>query len=246
MKLIFLIYKAWLQQSRDILSLGILVLTTPVLFLMYYSLTNGESNSFLPILILLSVIMVVFSSSLVVAKEIESKTIIRMLLAGIPYYLVILGLCMVQFLLSILSIVFTLFLFYKFDIYSFSILTKIFYSACLTSLCCIWIGASIGSLAKNTLKAFSISSLIMFILLILSGAMFPIPQVEITFSYYSQVNLFDFIPSLIFIKSIQSITSVNNNYLGLMVSNTINCLFYLFLAIAIFQFSNFKKVNDVP
>lgn len=245
MKLIYLIQKAWIQQSRDILSLVLLISTTPILFLLYYSITLGESKEFITLLILLSVIMVVFSSSMVVAKEIESKTIIRLILADIPYYQGIIGLCLVQFFLSIISILLTFIFLYFYEIYNKEILIEFFYFATINSLTSIWIGASVGSLTRNTFKAFTISSLLMFLLLLLSGALFPIPRKEILLLNSIQIGLFDFMPSNLFLQSINSILESNKSKSGnLLFQNSFLSFFYFVVAIAFFQISKTKKVND--
>lgn len=245
MKLIYLIQKAWIQQTRDKLSLILLISTTPILFLLYYSITLGESKEFLTLLILLSVIMVVFSSSIVVAKEIESKTIIRLILAEIPYYQGIIGLCLVQFFLSIISILFTFIFFYFYEIYNIEILIKFYYFAIINSLTSIWIGASVGSLTRNTFKAFTISSLLMFLLLLLSGALFPIPRKEILLLHTIHLSLFDLIPSNLFLQSIYSILESNQTQSGiLLLQNSLLSFFYFVVAIAFFQISKTKKVND--
>jgi ABC-2 type transport system permease protein len=203
MKIIFsLFYYSGLQQIRDYYSLFINVLTTPILFIIYFTFTNTTKHPFVPVLILLSSLMVVFSTAMVVAYEVENRTIFRFSLAEIPFYKVFIGLNLFQILLGSLSEIFLICLVCLSGIIPISNLPTIilycFLMICSSSL----FGSIIGATSGNVFRAFSLASFVMFLLLFLSGGLFPLPEYYLTWDQEIRIDLMNFIPSNAFLKLI--------------------------------------------
>lgn len=226
--IIYLFYYSGMQQFRDLYSLFINIFTTPILFLIYISFSNTNKHPFIPVLILLSSLMVVFSTAMVVAYEVENKTMFRFSLAEIPFYKLFIGLNLFQIFLGFLSTLSLVCLICFFGIIPFSDAPLILYYCFIMIFSSSMIGSTIGALSGNVFRAFSISSFIMFVLLFLSGGLFPLPSYFVTWNQEKWIDVLDFIPSHAFLKILFNAMHFNStNKQDLFASNLI-LIFFIF------------------
>jgi ABC-2 type transport system permease protein len=141
---------------------------------------SGERTPFelyVPNLLVFAMIMLVFSSAMVTAREVERGTLERLRLtrmrpgewiAGTAITQALLGACSVT-----LTFVFAMVLGFDARPAALPVAAGI---ALLTGIACIGIGTIVASTARSVAQAFAIASFFMFLLLLFSGVVFPIPE----------------------------------------------------------------------
>jgi ABC-type transport system involved in multi-copper enzyme maturation permease subunit len=196
------IFRILKQIQRNPLNTILSLFTTPFVLMSFFLTTKYSSDSssffdlqvFIPRIIILSLVMSIFPVAMAITEELESQCVLHMRMAGMNSGKILLGLAipyyMIGFFSSLFSIVLSIAIGLK--IYNFPLLLGII-SLGLVSL--VGIGILIGSLSRNSLQSFFISSLIMFLMIIFSGMIFPAPSVTLFTILDQTIDVFFFLPT---------------------------------------------------
>jgi len=211
MKLPLFTHKAWLQQSRDPGGTLLTLLTTPVCTALYGLLMpdaqapalsgapgipNGSVfERYVPGLLVLSIIMIIFSSAMVLAREVESGAMLRIRLWPVSTFDVLGGTCLVQLVLAAVGTGLTLGCARLLGFQPRGSLFLILMLATLSSTASIGLGLVVASFAKTQGRAFLVASVLMFLLLLFSGVVFPRPSVTWFYLHDVAVGPFDLLPT---------------------------------------------------
>lgn len=198
----------------------------------------SEFKSFVPGFLVFSIIMIVFSTTMMLSYEIESNLIFRYKISKTTVFEYLIGSGSIQFLNAaiaiLLSITLTHFLGFMFK----GNFLFIFLTCLLGALSTIGIGLWLASFLKNSNQAFLVSSFVMFLLLLFSGIFFPKPNVIVSLGKSVHFNLFDLLPTAnlkqvidgILLKK-ETVTDVKDKLLLILISS----LFYLSMGILFFR-----------
>jgi hypothetical protein len=187
------------RQGRDPLSFS-LTLATPSFFaVFFYAIMEQEDafQAFIPRLAVFSAIMLIFSTSLVVSREFEARTVDRLRLSGVHVLSYVLAILSTQTSIGIFSLV---------ALYGTSLLLGFdagnhhmtYLSVFLVSaVSCSSVGIGVASLARDVPRTFVFSSFVMFLMLLFSGIVFPAPDVLLLnlLSTYHAVQTLDSLES---------------------------------------------------
>jgi len=150
---------------------------------------------FVPGFLVFSILMIIFSTAMMFAFEIESHLILVYRLTKTSIFEYFLGSGSIQLINSILtislSIILTSMLGYSFE----GKMGTVFLVCLLGSLCSIGFGMIVASFTINSNQAFLSSSFIMFLLLIFSGILFPSPNLSFCLGENESINIFGFLPT---------------------------------------------------
>jgi len=151
---------------------------------------------YVPGLLVFAVIMIIFSSSVPMAREVETGTMVRLRMSMMNTLDLMIGMSLVQFILGVLSIGLT-FLTARFlgfeSAGSTGLALLISSAACFSS---IGIGMMVVSLSGNMTQTILISSVAMFLLVLFSGVIFPVPE-SVLFSFYGfDIGPLDLLPTV--------------------------------------------------
>lgn len=152
-------------------------------------------EAYVPGLLVFAVIMLIFSSSMSVVRELEAGTLSRLRLTPASSTEVLMGLSAVQLILGALSVLLTFATARLLGFRSEGSLVLAAFVAVLASLASIGIGMFVASLARTQARAFLISSVAMFLLVLFSGIVFPQPEVTLFTVAGQAVDLFDALPT---------------------------------------------------
>lgn len=153
-------------------------------------------DSFVPGLLTFAIIMLVFSVSGAVSREIESGAFIHLRMSSLTPVQMISGLSIVHFCAGIACVFVTL-LTIKLTGFSFEgSFYGILILCSLTIISAISIGIIIASLARSRHKTLLASCIIMFLFVLFSGIMFPVPDIEVLRLGQNTVSLFDLLPTI--------------------------------------------------
>jgi ABC-2 type transport system permease protein len=150
---------------------------------------------YVPGLLVFAVIMLIFSSSMSVVREIEAGTLARIRLTSVNSVHLLFGLSAVQLLLGLMSLLITLSLAALLGFESQGSLLLAMAIAALASIACVGIGMVVASLAKSQTRAFLIASAGMFLLVLFSGVVFPRPRLTLFDIGGRSFDLFDILPT---------------------------------------------------
>lgn len=191
------------QQLRDIGGTLLTLLTTPVFTVLYGLLmhakdtvTGGNAfDKYVPGLLVLSIIMIIFSSAMSLAREIESGAMRRVRLWPVSTFSVLGGSSAVQLALAVMGTCLTLGCASLLGFRSEGSLVLVLALATLAATASIGLGLVVASLAENQSRAFLVASVLMFLLLLFSGVVFPRPSATLFHVNGTAVGPFDLLPT---------------------------------------------------
>lgn len=237
-----LLSKSARQASRDLLGLAITVLTAP-LFVLFYSLIYGDSDvvpfeTYVPSLLIFAVIMLIFSSAMSIAREVEGGTLERLRMSPMGPLHYLLATSLFQGLLGAASVGLT---FLSATLLGFqsagSILLAMLVTA-LAALACIGLGVWVASLAKSVNQAFLIASVFMFLLLLFSGAVFPLPELSALILFGVSIGPLDLLPTVHAVNALSDVLILGKGFMEILFSLlAMTLLSALFFALGWWRFA---------
>lgn len=162
-------------------------------------------EAYVPGLLVFSVIMLVFGSSMTVARGREAGTLGRLLLTPVPAPVVLLGVSLCHLLLGALSVGLTLLTAHLLGFQSRGSIGLAFLVCIIACMASIGIGMIVASLSRTQARSLLISCVAMFLLVLFSGIIFPRPELLVTVSDGLQVDLFGLLPTVPLVKALHSI-----------------------------------------
>jgi len=150
---------------------------------------------YVPGLLVFAVIMLIFSSSMSIAREVESGTLERLKMTRMNTFDIMAGISAVQLILGMISVMITFLTARALGFQSAGSIILALSLAMFASLASVGIGMMVASLSRNMTLAFLISSVAMFLLILFSGIIFPRPEVTLFYLYNHPVGLFDILPT---------------------------------------------------
>lgn len=163
---------------------------------------------YVPGLLVFAVIMMIFSASMAVAREIESCTLDRLKMTPLTTLDLLTGISALQLIQGLFSVTLT---FLAATALGFKSAGSISYAFFISGIACfasVGTGMVIGGISKTQNRAFLISSIAMFLLILFSGVIFPRPEVELFQLAGYEVNLFDFLPTTHMAKGLEKILTL--------------------------------------
>ncbi len=157
--------------------------------------TRTPFEAYVPGLLVFAVIMLIFSSSMSVVREVESGTLARLRLTPVTSLDLLFGLSSVQLLLGLASVLLTLATAGLLGFRSEGSLLLAMAIASLACLASVGIGMVVASLSKTQTRSFLISSVAMFLLVLFSGIVFPRPDITVLTVAGQTIDLFDLLPT---------------------------------------------------
>lgn len=154
----------------------------------------SEFDLYVPGLLVLAAIMVIYMAAFSAASEIEKGTMTLLRLSRVRPWQLIAGMTVPHLIMTAVSIAVTLAFALLCGFHVSGSLPAALLIGTLTGLSSIGIGLACGCLARTTVKAFLVASVPFVFLIFLSGAAFPMPRLELfTVGGYG-VSPFDILP----------------------------------------------------
>jgi ABC-2 type transport system permease protein len=189
------------QQVRDRVGTALTLLTTPAFAGLYGMLGRGDVghdrafDAFVPGLLVLSVIMIVFSSAMALTREVESGAMRRVRTWPVSASAVLGGSASVQLVLAVAANALTLLTARAMGATVGTSALTVLALCALTSVSSVGLGLCVAGLSQTQGRAFLVASLVMFLLLLFSGVIFPRPQVHWLTLRGMQLGPFDLLPT---------------------------------------------------
>lgn len=157
--------------------------------------TRTSFELYVPGLLVFAVIMLIFSASLAVAKEVEGGTLVRIRMTPIRTLELMAGMSLAQLIQGLLSVLLTFLTAQMLGFQSAGSITPAFFLAGIACFASVGVGMIVASLSRTMVRAFLISSVAMFLLILFSGVIFPRPEVTLFHLGGHSIGLVDFLPT---------------------------------------------------
>lgn len=172
---------------------------------------SGKRSPFevyVPGLLVFAVIMMIFSASMTVAREIESCTIDRLKMTPLTTIDLLTGISALQLIQGLFSLTLTFLVATALGFKSAGSISYAFFISGIACFASVGTGMVIGGISKTQNRAFLISSIAMFLLILFSGVIFHRPEIELFQIGGYQINLFDFLPTTHMAKGLEKILTL--------------------------------------
>lgn len=158
------------------------------------SASKTSLDAYVPGLLILAIVMLIFQASMSVAREMESGTLIRLKMAAMKPADFLAGISIVHIAIGMLSIALTLLVAQALGFHSQGPIWVAFVVGAITILPIIGVGLIIASLSRGVSQAFIIANFPMMLFMFFSGSLFPVSKI-LTFQLGGHtIGLFDILP----------------------------------------------------
>jgi ABC-2 type transport system permease protein len=169
---------------------------------------RSEFDIYIPGILIISIVMLVFIVSMTIASEIESGTLKRLKLSGMKTYQLLVGMSLPTILWGIISLLLTLLVAVGlgFDSQG-SILLAILVGA-LTSIAVVGVGLIVAAFSKSVSQAFILANFPLIFFMFFSGAVYPIPRISLFSIGELQISIYDILPPTHAVVALNKILSL--------------------------------------
>ncbi len=158
------------------------------------SAARTEFEMYVPALLILSVVLLIFQVSMVIAREVESGTLRRLQMTNMTSFDFLAGVSLTQVLISGISVMLTFLVAVLLGFRSQGSFWLAILIGVLTSFSIVGVGLIIASLARTVSEAFIYANFPLIFLMFFTGAVFPIPPIPLFSIAGRSIGLADIFP----------------------------------------------------
>jgi|CXWL01.1.fsa_nt_gi ABC-2 type transport system permease protein len=158
------------------------------------SAARTEFETYVPALLILSVVMLIFQVAMTVAREVEGGTLRRLQLTHMTSFDLLGGISATQVLIGVASVVLTFLTATALGFHSQGPLWVAILIGAMTSLSIVGVGLLVACFSRTVSEAFIYANFPLILLMFFTGAVFPIPPIPLFTIGGRTIALFDFLP----------------------------------------------------
>jgi ABC-2 type transport system permease protein len=159
------------------------------------SAARSEFDLYVPGMLIIAVVMLVFTVSMTITYEIEAGTIRRLQLTKMTAFDLLTGISLSTILLGIIAILFTFLVAVALGFESQGSIWAAILVGSITAVAVVGVGLIVAAFSKTVSQAFIIANFPLIFFMFFSGAVYPLPQIR-AFEIGGQViSIYDLIPS---------------------------------------------------
>ena len=158
------------------------------------SAARSEFDLYIPGILIISVVMLVFIVSMTITQEVESGTIRRLQLTPMKAADLLIGLSLPTILFGVLSLFLTLLLAIGLGFHSQGSIALALLIAGVTSIAVVGVGLIVAALSKSVSQAFIIANFPLIFFMFFSGAVYPIPRILLGQVAGIKISIYDIFP----------------------------------------------------
>lgn len=176
------------------------------------SAARSEFETYVPGLLIFAVIMMIFLAAMQVTREVEAGTLKRLALSRMSAFDLLGGITGTLLLVGLIEAGLTLAVALAFGFHTQGSLWIVMLVVLLTSFSIIGVGLVMSCFARSVNQAFLLANFPLGIFMFFSGAVFPVPRVELFRLGDQPVGLYDILPPT---HAVQALNQVLNMGAGL-------------------------------
>jgi len=158
------------------------------------SAARTEFEMYVPALLILAVVMLIFQVAMTITREVENGTLRRLQMTKMTAFDLLGGISLTQVLIGIACVVLTFITASLLGFHSQGPLWVAILIGAVTSFSIVGVGLMIACLARTVSEAFIYSNFPLIFLMFFTGAVFPIPPMPIFTIAGRAIGMFDFLP----------------------------------------------------
>ncbi|MCC6526872.1 MAG: ABC transporter permease [Polyangiaceae bacterium] len=171
-----------------------------------------EFENYVPGLLVISIVLLLFTAAMAVAREVEAGTLSRLKLTRMSAFDFLFGVSAVQFAIGVLGMLATFGVAVALGFRSQGPIAAAIVVGCMTALGVIGVGLVVACFARTVTRAFLAANLPFMLLMFLSGAVFPLPKPVLFRTGAHAVGLFDFLPPTHAVVAFNKILSLGASF----------------------------------
>ncbi len=199
---------------------------------------RSEFDLYIPGILIISVVMLVFIVSMTISAEVESGTLGRLIMTGTKAWQLLIGLSLPTILWGVGSLLLTLIVAVGLGFESQgSILLSLLIGG-VTSIAVVGVGLIVAAFSKSVSQSFIIANFPLIFFMFFSGAVYPIPRINLFQIGGIRVSIYDILPPTHAVVALNKILTLGEGFSGVIYELTslviLSAVFYL-LGIWIFK-----------
>lgn len=158
------------------------------------SAARTEFEMYVPALLILAVVMLIFQVAMTITREVENGTLRRLQMTKMTAFDLLGGISLTQVLIGVSCVLLTFLTASLLGFHSQGPLWVAVLIGAVTSFSIVGVGLMIACLARTVSEAFIYSNFPLIFLMFFTGAVFPIPPMPIFTIAGRTIGMFDFLP----------------------------------------------------
>jgi ABC-2 type transport system permease protein len=172
------------------------------------SAARSEFEAYVPGLLIIAVLMVLFSAAMAVSREVEAGTLRRLQLTRMTAFDFLVGVSAQQVLIASCALALTLALASALGFSSVGPIWAAFVVGAVASLSVVGVGLIVACFAKTVTRSFLVANAPFMLMMFFSGAIYPMAKVELFTVGTRTVGLWDILPPTHAVVALNKILSL--------------------------------------
>lgn len=198
---------------------------------------RSEFDLYIPGILIVSVVMLVFIVSMAITSEVEAGTLKRLQLTGISTNQLLIGLSLPTILWGILSLFLTLLVAIGLGFESQGSILAALLIGAITSVAVVGIGLIVAAFSTSVSQAFIIANFPLIFFMFFSGGVYPIPRINLFQIGGINISIYDILPPTHAVVALNKILTLGESLSGVIYElSSLVVLSLIFYGVGIWLF----------
>ena len=199
---------------------------------------RSEFDLYIPGILIISVVMLVFIISMTITYEVEAGTLRRLQMTSMKASDLLIGISLPTVLLGVISLLLTLFVAILLGFSSQGSIWAALLIGGITAVAVVGVGLIVAAFSKSVSQAFIIANFPLIFFMFFSGAVYPIPRIILFQIAGFNISLYDLLPPTHAVMALNKILTLGVDLADVLyeiISLLVLSLLYYLVGILIFQ-----------
>jgi len=199
---------------------------------------RSEFDLYIPGILIISVVMLVFIISMTITSEVESGTLQRLQMTSMKASDLLIGISLPTILLGVVSLLITMFVAILLGFSSQGSIWAALLIGGITAVAVVGVGLIVAAFSKSVSQAFIIANFPLIFFMFFSGAVYPIPRIILFQIAGLNISLYDLLPPTHAVLALNKILTLGAGLADVLyeiISLLVLSLLYYLIGVLIFQ-----------
>ncbi|NOQ38686.1 MAG: ABC transporter permease [Anaerolineales bacterium] len=199
---------------------------------------RSEFDLYIPGILIISVVMLVFIISMTITYEVEAGTLRRLQMTSMKASDLLIGISLPTVLLGVISLLLTIFVAILLGFSSQGSIWAALLIGGITAVAVVGVGLIVAAFSKSVSQAFIVANFPLIFFMFFSGAVYPIPRIILFQIAGFNISLYDLLPPTHAVMALNKILTLGADLADVLyeiISLLVLSLLYYLVGILIFQ-----------
>ncbi len=199
---------------------------------------RSEFDLYIPGILIISVVMLVFTISMTITYEVEAGTLRRLQMTSMKASDLLIGVSLPTILLGVVSLLLTMFVAILLGFSSQGSIWAALLIGGITAVAVVGVGLIVAAFSKSVSQAFIIANFPLILFMFFSGAVFPIPRIILFQIAGLNISIYDLLPPTHAVMALNKILNLGAGLVDVLyeiISLLVLSLLYYLIGVLIFQ-----------